>query len=193
MSAYGSANTVAVVPYIASQEFRESLRQQMPQCLQVEPNQPLTSQSAQARITSASQRGLLSASQAARCTAVIGGLQRSEVARAAATTLAEMGFQVRHSDGPTSSLWAEREQHQVMALEVHDGGGFAFDLAGLDDGACHEILTAFQRGMAERGITYQAVSHTHNDPRGGQLIRRVRSATSTRRVPGRISRQAQRH
>lgn len=176
MSAYGSTSAVAVVPYIASQQFRDSLAQDLPACLQVPLDQGLTAGSVSDQISSATGRGLLSANEAHRCSTIVAGLQRTEVASAATSTLADLGFHVRLASGVTSSIWAERE-HVVMALEVHDGGGFAFDLAGLDDGACYSILEQFRQGMAARGITYASTDRTHNDPRGGQLIRRVTRAT----------------
>lgn len=180
MSAYGSTSTVAVVPYIASQRFRDALRQDLPDCLQLPVDRPLTRQMTIDSIQTAAVRGLISRTEATSLTSRIGSLQRTEVATAAADTLAELGFHVRLASGPTTSLWAERD-HQIMALEVHDGGGFAYDLAGIDDGRCHEILAHFHHGMAGRGITYTPGTQTHNDPRGGQLVRRVLASTSTSR------------
>ena len=179
MSTYGSASAVTVVPHIASQQFRDSLAQELPACLTLPSDETLTAASVTEEVNSAVAHGLLSTLEAHRCAAVIGGLQRTEVASAAASTLADLGFHVRLTPGVTSSIWAERE-HVVMALEVHDGGGFAFDLAGLDDGTCHTILEQFQAGMTSRGVTYTATASTHNDPRGGQLIRRVTRATGRR-------------
>jgi guanyl-specific ribonuclease Sa len=180
MSAYGSTSTVAVVPYIASQRFRDALRQDLPGCLHLAVDQPVTSRTTADLINSATDRGLISATQAARYSDLLSGMQRTEVAAAAAETLADLGFHVRLASGATSSLWAERD-HQVMAVEVHDGGGFAYDLAGIDDGTCHEILNDFHQGMARRGVTYTPGTQTHNDPRGGQLVRRVLNSTSTTR------------
>ena len=191
MSAYASTSTIAVVPYIASQRFRDALRQDLPDCLHLAADQPVTSRATTDLITSATDRG---SDQRRPGHAVLEPAlrdQRTEVATAAAETLADLGFHVRLASGATSSLWAERD-HQVMAVEVHDGGGFAYDLAGIDDGTCHEILNDFHQGMASRGVTYTPGTQTHNDPRGGQLVRRVLNSTSTTRpAPQQAGRRAQ--
>lgn len=177
MSEYGSASAVVITPFVASQELRESLRARLPDCVAIPDHQPVSAQSLTALAGQAAERGLLAPSELSAVAAGIPPVLRLGVARAATETLTELGFQVRQAHATTSTLWAERG-HQVMALEVLDGGGFSYDLAGLEGGRCAEVLTGFRDGMARRGVTFQVAGTRHNDPRGGQLIRRVLRATS---------------
>jgi len=105
--------------------------------------------------------------------------QRTFIAEAAEASLETLGFAVHRASGATTLLWAERA-HEVMALEVHDGGGFAFDLAGLRDGQCQRVVQDFTDAMAHRGVSFTPDQRPHNDPDGGALIRRVRKATLPR-------------
>lgn len=109
----------------------------------------------------------------------IAAAQRAFVAEAADASLAGLGFAVYRSSGATTLLWAERA-HQVLALEVHDGGGFALDLAGLRDGQCQHVIRDFTEAMAGRGVSFTSNQRPHNDPDGGALIRRIRKADLTR-------------
>lgn len=189
MSSYGSTNVVAVTPYIASQEFRTALRSHVPATLNIPENQPLTTAAVTGLLESARSRGQISPTQATSALTAMARVARTEVATAAAQTLTAMGFHARLTPGSTTTIWAENAAHQVMAVEVHDGGGFAFDLAGIEGGACHEIVAQFHAGMTARGITYTPTAITHNDPRGGQLIRRVTRRANPQAKGGRTSGQ----
>lgn len=167
MSSYGSTSAVVVQPWIASQEFRDALHTVRPTDAQLAdcPREP-------APLDGVSTGGLVSSTAQGGSTIHAARAQRLVVAHAAAGSLADLGFHVRPDDGVTSTIWAERG-HQIMAMEIHDGGGFEYDLAGLEGSECGEVLEQFHAGMASRGVTYRPIESRHNDPRGGQLIRRV--------------------
>lgn len=172
MSTYGTTNTVVVTPYIASEEFRTALRTALPACLDIPENASLSAASGAGLIAAAKQRGLLTAAEAATSTATLHRVQRLEIARAATGVLTDLGFSLRSRDAETSVILAERGHH-VMAVEVLDGGGFQYDIGGIEGSECLQIAANFEDGLRRRGVEYEQVVHTHNDPRGGQLLRRI--------------------
>jgi hypothetical protein len=177
-----------VTPYIASQEFRDALRRDLPKCLELEQGTSKTVREVQEAIARAVQDGHVRASERVEHLETFAALQKAEVARQAKATLESLGFEVQPAIGQTDSLWAERA-HQRIALEVHSGGGFEFDMAGLEDDRCLALLNDFNEGMRKRGISYQMTRYDHADPRGGNLIRRVQSATAPApavRAPGAV-------
>lgn len=137
--------------------------------------------------------GEVSAVDAARAGAVLGVAAREWVAAAVCDTLGGLGYAVRAVAGPVTGVWAERGD-EVFAVEVHDGGGFAFDVAGVDPSGCGARVEEVLAGLAARGVRSEPVVAVHDDPRGGRLLRRVaagargpvagRSGATARRVRG---------
>lgn len=184
MSTYGRASQVEVQPFVASQRFRTAMLAELRCDEDTLQASAASSQAVQSRLADLDREGALSA-PLPQIAARIGQLRRDEVAGTAAEVLSSLGYTVsRAMTGPVASLWAERG-HEVFAMEVVDGGGFQTDQAGLDGGACLDAYEQFRNGMGRRGITWTQQLHRHNDPRGGQLIRRVSGAT---RTPSRTAR-----
>lgn len=175
MSTYGTAEAT-VRTWVAGQEIRNALASGLSNVVQGSLPDLIRSNEIANLLESAVDRGLITRQEAGNVHVEVNHILRDAVARAAVASLADLGFRTEVADGPVTSIWAERG-HEVMAVEIHEGGGYAADVAGIDGVGCQDVLAGFTSGMHARGVESDMRVHAHMDPRGGQLVRRVARST----------------
>lgn len=187
MSRYGSASVAR--SFVLGEGFRDQVAGMLPARVAASVDWQGTCETVGVQLDAAVTAGQVGAVEGAHARAVLGVAAREWVTGATGDTLAGLGFAVQIDTGPVAAVRAERGD-TVVAVEVGEGGGFAFDVAGIEDDRCQTLVDEVIDGLEARGVSSEVTLHAHNDPRGGQLLRRVHSRTRGRAGRGRAGRIA---
>lgn len=185
MSRYGSASVVRT--FALGDGFRDEMADLLPAQVIDALDWHGTCDSVVSELAAAEAAGRIGPVESAHARAAIGAAAKAWVTSAMVESLAGLGFAVQVADGPVSAVRAERGA-EVVGVEIVEGGAFALDVAGIEDGSCQELVEQMIDELELQGVASQVTLHAHNDPRGGQLLRRVHARTRNGQRRGRGNR-----
>ncbi len=100
--------------------------------------------------------------------------EQEVIAEKTGESLRTLGYEVKSKSRAAGALIRGKKRDVSIAAEISEGGELQIDMAGFEDGACRQELSALRDELQKQGINIEAAhSVFHGKKEGGVLARQA--------------------